>query len=332
MLSLYLALLCRAMHDRKEFKHDLKNFSLPRSVDGTYNFACNMLPGLAMFSYVETAWRILKEKNIPEDIIRASLSIFDKPVTLFMNKNDGAKGYDHFVWNQHYLDGEIFLLGGLEYQINIEFCAKASVFKDKNGNTMALADGIDAHRSGMVLGSKNFEDTKDSFAASIREYDDRFEGYPIREDGTVSKNQMILSKSIWDKVLQNGDSVVSVHIPHKTDLSPASVDDSFKQARAFLKTYFPQYNYKAFICTSWLMDPQLGYLLKENSNIAAFNKRFNKVTDLSFGEGVLKFVFFTDSSAELNKLPENTSLQKILKNHYVNGRVIYEFIGYIYIN
>ena len=99
----------------------------------------------------------------------------------------------------------------------------------------------------------------------------------------------------------------------------------FDEAQAFLL------DYKAFKCESWLMDPQLAKILGEDSNITKFVNRFIPACGRSAGRGVFSFVFLQPKPAEavIENLPEDTSLQRKLKEHYLNGGCIYEMHGFI---
>ena len=64
------------------------------------------------------------------------------------------------------------------------------------------------------------------------------------------------------------DRVIQVHIP---DIGPLDRDEcisSFRKAREFYQGNLP------FICDSWLLDPELGRVLPENSNILEFQRLF----------------------------------------------------------
>ena len=49
--------------------------------------------------------------------------------------------------------------------------------------------------------------------------------------------------------------MLSTHIPRTGPLTPESVDHAFAAARAFFAIHFPEYPVRAFVCSSWLLDP-----------------------------------------------------------------------------
>ena len=75
------------------------------------------------------------------------------------------------------------------------------------------------------------------------------------------------------------------------------------------------------------MDPQLEYLLKPDSNIIAFQKKFIRFPTVSSGNSVFYHVFLKKYE-RLQDLPENTSLQRALKKHYFEGNYIYDLGGF----
>ena len=114
-------------------------------------------------------------------------------------------------------------------------------------------------------------------------------------------------------------------------MSEGLVTESFEKTKEFLAEYYPDFDYKAFVCGSWLMDPQLVDMLGENTNIAKFCKRFKPMCMKSSAKGVFSFVFlkYHTSNVVYEELPERTTLERKLKEHYLSGKCIYEMYGYI---
>jgi hypothetical protein len=109
------------------------------------------------------------------------------------------------------------------------------------------------------------------------------------------------------------------------------VDATLRETKAFLRDYFPEFSYKAFVCGSWLLDPQLETLLGRDANIVKFGKRFARLTAKSAGNGVFNFVFKKpNTDFDIRDLPESTRLERALKEHYLNGKAIYEMYGYFF--
>ena len=183
----------------------------------------------------------------------------------------------------------------------------------------------------MALGARYFEDEEGSWQADVVETDTYWEGYPFDEKGRVKKELVRLDKSEWELVLQKGDTVAQLHIPASGKLDMASVEDSLQQMREFLATYYPDYKYKAFACASWLLNPVLADLIGEDTNIVRFGRLFRPLTMKIHGTGVFYFVFKRpNNNFNLADLPENTRLEKALKDYYMSGHAVHETNGYFF--
>jgi hypothetical protein len=137
-----------------------------------------------------------------------------------------------------------------------------------------------------------------------------------------------LRKCQWKQVLGKEDPVVSVHIPARLKLDEDICEASYERARAVFRQCFPEFDYKAFRCQSWMMDPQLRTLLGRDTKITRFQKKYIPYPCKSAGEGVLGFVFLkADKNYDLESLPEDTSLRRAIKKHYMEGKYIYEMGG-----
>ncbi|GAA0447894.1 hypothetical protein Ade02nite_60440 [Paractinoplanes deccanensis] len=123
---------------------------------------------------------------------------------------------------------------------------------------------------------------------------------------------------------QRGDGAVSLHIPESGPMTPAAVDASLDEARAFFPRHFPDERYTAFSCGSWLLDPQLLEYLPQDSNIARFQRRFElepyqEPEGLDADVEVLRFVF-RSLTTPLDQLPRDTRLRRAVVDHLKAGR------------
>ncbi|MEW1821737.1 acyltransferase domain-containing protein [Arthrobacter sp. NPDC080031] len=118
-----------------------------------------------------------------------------------------------------------------------------------------------------------------------------------------------------------GDSwVLGVHIPEDGGLSPALVDTSFSQAREFFGRYFPDKAVTVASCDSWMLDPYLARKLPD-SNIAAFARRFTLDRCSDAPADAVYFTFRQRGLANLDRLPRETSLQRVVLERIDDGGV-----------
>lgn len=72
--------------------------------------------------------------------------------------------------------------------------------------------------------------------------------------------------------LTTNDKVLNIHIPASGPLLRQDCIDSLKRMCDFSAEFQPDYDYKAIVCYSWLLDPVFQKILKPGSNIVEFQK------------------------------------------------------------
>lgn len=165
--------------------------------------------------------------------------------------------------------------------------------------------------------------------------------YQIRWVGTVLSGrlyclgrlefEMKTTKRTWEgHGVVPGDKVIGLHIPRTGGrMSNEDVESSLKKAAEFFPKYFPDFDYKCYVCHSWLLDPTLKLLLPPDSNIIKFLNRF-EITDKTESASGLGSIFGSGTNYEnvLAKTPE-TALQKAAYEHIKNGGKLYEAHGFM---
>ncbi len=302
-LTAFLALLVFALKDRSMAMKYAEELEPPKSPDGKYNIAYDMLTALAMCSLAPICHQKLSALNLPEDVILSIMRNPENGVDEFSMRNGGAYGYHLLHWYQLDIDANLYRIGNLIFEINCTFSANAVVFESADGEHIVLAD--------------------------TTETDQCWIGFPYDRCGNKSKKEITLSKLDWKKIISSGDPTVALHIPAKCDFSKEALDKALEDGKEFLKKYFPDYSYKAITCHSWLLDPQLEDLLGENSNIVRFGKRFQRIPIKSDGTDVYYFVFKKPFGVtDIGDITPSTRLEKALCDHFAQGKKIYELKGY----
>lgn len=93
-------------------------------------------------------------------------------------------------------------------------------------------------------------------------------------------------------LLKKGDAVINMHIPEDGPMDIGECRKSMERMRAFFSEYRKDYDWKGFLCESWLLDSQLRQMLPENSNIIKFQD-MGYHFDLSENEDTIFRVFGT---------------------------------------
>lgn len=129
-----------------------------------------------------------------------------------------------------------------------------------------------------------------------------------------------LGRLQFDLELDGEDWVLSTHIPESGPLTPASVDDSFRRATGFFARHFPDYPTTDFLCASWLLDPALAAVLSPQSNLARFQRRWNRYGEAMSGDAdALFFTFSRRGDVDLTQLPRETTLQRAILERLESG-------------
>lgn len=123
------------------------------------------------------------------------------------------------------------------------------------------------------------------------------------------------------------EKVISLHIPSDADLSPACVDDSLARAKAFFRNFYPEYSCCRYICDSWLLSPVLASLLPKSSRILAFQQRFELLKSDTENKEFIEWLFQSPQNTPYADLPEDTSLQRSVRQLLLDGGCIGTALG-----
>jgi hypothetical protein len=129
----------------------------------------------------------------------------------------------------------------------------------------------------------------------------------------------------------SGMPCLDIHIPEFLGpLTPAACDRSLALAREFFALHHPEEPYRAAMCHSWLLDPQLKTYLPADSNIVRFQERFRiarQDNELADTEPV-QFVF-GDPELPVAELPRRTTLERAIGDQLRAGRHWYIGHGWL---
>ncbi|MFJ6081921.1 acyltransferase domain-containing protein [Streptomyces sp. NPDC092369] len=118
-----------------------------------------------------------------------------------------------------------------------------------------------------------------------------------------------------------GTACLNLHIPDFFGpLSPAACDRSLALAREFFARHYPEEKYRAGLCHSWLLDPQLRDYLPEYSNIVRFQDRFRLArADVEPSDSEPVQFVFGDPELAVENLPRRTAVERAVGDHLRAG-------------
>lgn len=119
---------------------------------------------------------------------------------------------------------------------------------------------------------------------------------------------------------------IKIHIPSGEKLDLYKVKESLNKSKQKIKEYFKIENAEYF-CDSWLLSKQIRECVDEKSNIAQFYNLFNVVEKDDALSDVLNYIFNLKECDNFNALPQNTSLQRKVKEILINGGIIKSGLG-----
>jgi len=321
-LLLFVCILSKALLKFTTYEL-IRDLSLPTTEDPEELLAYRFAPLFALLPSVERTVQRFRDRNVPESVIADTLKQYEGCIDT-VKKRWGYLGYNgiYFNWMTLTVNNAIMTVGRLQYEIR-DFSGLLSAFRNKEGETVLLADQIRVNKDGVGIHYEKIADNKEAMHCQIQETEEYYMGNVISPEGFVTTEVRMLPKAQWEKVLSHGDLSISIHIPASGKLTDALCMESYREAKRIFAECFPDMAFKTYFCHSWLMDPQLRAMLKPDSNILKFMSRYSLYPyEASENDDVFAFVF-TDPFKTYADLPETTSLMRSIKQHYLSGKSIY---------
>ncbi len=177
-----------------------------------------------------------------------------------------------------------------------------------------------------------YVDTMAAFSRFVREHMESYGCYGFNRGfwttRQVSCRLLRIGQLEYELAKLNDEPIVSLHIPTDVDLRPEVLRPSIKEGLREFYRLFPEYVGRKVYCHSWLMSAQLKEFLPENSNILRFQELFDIDPKGIPGNDVLLWVF-KNPKLPKEAYPENTSLQRKLKQFFLEGGQFLEGKGYL---
>jgi len=291
--------------------HELQELGVPWLI--TPN-DCTFFPAivnLAAFPHVETWYR---QRGIPETILRDSLSVVNVWTQDYMEKNSRwgcAKS-----WMSNHVVPRIFRLHRLEFEFS-SYHSPFKIYRHNEDGRLAILAPPDQK----VFSDGFFcqADQTPSFTTTLTETDTSVTGYPALANGRLADKTVTLPLKEWSLCARPGDPMIGVHIPAVDPLDYGECRAAIEQARDFFPKYCPEFDFKGFVCGSWLLDPTLQDFLPQTSNIVRFQSLFNLYPSPDGNAWQTRERVFGNPDLPLDKVPLKTSLQRIVHDQMLNG-------------
>ena len=253
-------------------------------------------------------------KIITEEVIEFDKSFNYKSVEDSMNKLFSRETWDN---------GRLELIEALQ--------------EDKNGIKILscmLRCGLKTYENYIKLGidERIYIDTLKCFTRFINEHYISYGSYKFDRHWWTSRQvaMQLFRIGELEYEMKNIDKeyIISIHIPSDAIITQGNLRESYDKAREFFSRYFPQYRQAKMICNSWLLSPNLNKILNEDSRILRFQKSF-VITSVDIIPKEYMEWIFKKTNIPICDLPEDTTLQRNLKQYLLDGNELGEACGYL---
>lgn len=333
-LLLFCKVIYRILCRRKGFAAAFPTFEIPLDTSGDFDFI-TLLPLLA---HVAIYGRELSQRGIDRQVIYDTL-LFLRYSIKESHKLHGKPCFNTpngFAIYGAYMYCNMLCVDPLRFEIHPNSDRKVRVFRSGDGKLCALMCDTTLHATGNLLGAIGFTDEAGAFDANFLETEEYYEGHPIDDETHLASPARIqLPKDQWEMILAPGDTLLKVHIPGiaRNPFSKEACEAAYQKGIDIYKNLYPEYDFKGFVCNTWLLSPNLQKILKKDSNIVRFQEAYLLIPAKNNAPDVFHYVYGMNvqSAAEVDAatLPETNSLQRGVKKLLQEGIYIHQYNGFI---
>jgi hypothetical protein len=269
---------------------------------------------LAGLPQVEARYR---ERSLPREVLVDTLSDLELWIREHRAKT-GRWGLSNLRWLTNHFSGNLFRIGRLQFQFATSRYPYHAWRQRGTGRVQLLADtGLRFSADGLCAGAA----PESPLAAPYRRDAAAVYGLPIDPRGHALPEPVALPLAEWTGRLDPGDPVLNLHIPAGSPMAVEACGESFRKAGELFPKCFPEYAFRAYVCGSWLLDPQFDGALGPESNIVRFLREVYlfPLPDAS-GRQTVERVFGTPE-IDLATAPRDTSLRRAIIAHLEHGGV-----------
>ena len=334
-LCLLLKVLFCIIGFKAGYSKSFTALEFPATPEGVDTVAYDFLPLFPILAHARLFGNELAARGVTQDIISDSFFFLRYRLNSLVESKD-KPCFDKASFSMYGLHvyTNFLCIGRLRFEIHTGFDRNVKAFADADGNTRILMCDVTLHAKGNILGAVGYTDEDSAHEAGFVETDDYYEGYAVDPaTGLAEPTRTRLSKKDWKLILQSGDTVLKVHIPGMGKLLKADCDAAYERAAEIYRNCYPEYDFKGFVCNTWLLCPVMGRFLKKDSNIMQFQHRYHVFPAKNNAPDVFHYVFALEvaSAADVDPatLPENNSMQRGVKQLLQEGIYVHQFNGFI---
>lgn len=311
VLNLYAWVLYYGLN-RQEMLPGLNQLPPPEKILGKDAGLFTLAVAIGSFPLIDKKHR---ELGLPLHYTEDLFDWFAGACQIHRAGHDGNPGLcvGQYYWARHYIDGDLFRIGRLEFLIHTVPSFVPAVFRHKTSGKLAVLSP-----DGWTYDENGVRANHGMFKTELIYADNAVTGTPITPDGkTLCGQTVTLSLEDFEPAVSPWEWVPSVHIPGGGGMTPEKIIDSLRQAKEFFKKYFNR-DIRMFCCSSWILNPDWETELPD-SNMAKFIRTGWLVPATPWNKAGLFFVFGKDD-VDLENLPETNSLYRAFRSLKKQGR------------
>ena len=282
---------------------------------------------MTMIPFIPSAAATYAKGGFSEEEIAGYMQAYSHNLNSTLNRT-GFVGLDktYFMWLHHFAFAEIFRVHGIQFEFT-KLNKNGAYLKNKNTGKVqpVMANGLIHHSGEKLVGAGGYEDETGAYQGELTETEDSFIAYAV-VNCVAEKEKTEFPKTEWELIGKPGDKCLAMHLPRGSDIREENVRRACAAAFAVVEKSYPAYVGVPVQCASWLLDPGIEKLVGSDSNVVRFGKLFARILSKSPGRAADSFVFPGKPVADAD-LPEDTRLQRALKQHYLNGGYTYGTTG-----
>jgi len=277
---------------------------------------------LVLLSCVPAIRKFHAERAVPDDVSLDTLSDLDLWTNEYKRQH-GTWGFAQKGWLSNHFSGRLYKLGRLQFEAH-PYYQRFHAFRHNRDRRVVLfaGSGLRFRTDGYSDGTNGRHDPQawtSRFSCDTRV----LRGHPVDPARGVARRETLeLPAAEWTCVLTEHDPCLGVHIAATGPMDFEACGASFRRAKEFFPRHFPERPFKAFVCTSWLLDAQFEDYLKSDANIVQWLREWHlhpypKASDFQHIQRVFDEKF---DRQNLDANPQKSSVQRAMVEHMKRGK------------
>jgi hypothetical protein len=270
--------------------------------------------------------------DLPGDIFRETIS----DLRLWMETDYYFQRYQCWGitpwiarWLCHHWRGLILQLGRLQFSLG-RFGGRLKVYRHRQTHqVVALSEAGIRYTTEGSMWRECCGDESPTWISSFDQTSDSVTGNPLTPNGVAHQAPLRLPLVDWELVLAHNAEVLIFHVPTGAPLTFEGCGDSFRRALEAFPRFYPNFHFRAFWTSTWMMDPRLQRLLGIESNIVRLQREMYVYPGLQGDNNQYYERIFGWGTNDINQVKWKTSLQRNIGNYLNNGGHFHGGFGFL---